>query len=87
MKRLIILFALAACSTPVPPLPAQSDDTCGAARYASLIGQSAEVLETTLLLGMVRVIRPGDMVTRDYRIERINFMIDANETIEAINCG
>ena len=87
MKRLVALFALAACTTPVPPLPAQNEDTCGAQRYANLIGQDATALETMLLLGMVRVIRPGDMMTRDYRAERINFMIDANETIKAINCG
>ena len=87
MKKLVTLLALAACTTQAPPLPPQLEDTCGAAEFAGLIGQDATALEKTLRLGMVRVIRPGDMVTQDFRPARINFMIDANETIEMINCG
>ncbi len=87
MKRLFVLIALAGCTAAEAPLPPQTEDTCGARQFADLIGQDATALERVLLLGPVRVIRPGDAVTRDYRVERINFMIDENETIRSIDCG
>lgn len=87
MKRLLILIALAGCSMTEPPLPPQLEDTCGAADFANLIGQDATALEKTLLLGPVRVIRPGDAVTMDFRPDRINFKIAENETIRTIDCG
>lgn len=88
MKHLIILVILAGCAATSPPqLPAQTDDTCEAANYADLLGQDATALETTLLLGKVRVIRPGDLVTMDFLSDRINFMIAADNRIAAINCG
>lgn len=89
MKRMIIFAALAGCTVaPDPaPLPPQIEDTCGAARFADLIGQDATALERRLLLGQVRVIRPGDAVTMDFRPERINFKIADDETIQQIDCG
>ena len=90
----ILLFAaLAACGAPlVTPLemnqvPVGLDDTCEAAPLANLIGQDATALERTLRMGLVRVIRPGDMVTQDYRPERINFIIAPDNTIRQITCG
>lgn len=44
-------------------------------------------LEEVLILGRVRLIRPNTAVTMDYNAERINFVIDANETITSIRCG
>ena len=88
MKRLIALIALAGCTAaPPPPIPPQIEDTCGAADFADLIGQDATMLERNLRLGMVRVIRPGDAVSQDFRPARINFMIGADETIRTVNCG
>ena len=87
MKRLLILIALTGCSMTEPPLPPKLEDTCGAADFAYLIGQDATALEKTLLLGPVRVIRPGDAVTMDFRPDRINFKIAENETIQTIDCG
>lgn len=86
MKRLIPLALCAACAT-AQSLPPETEDTCGARDRWALIGQDVTALEKVLILGMVRVIRPGDMVTRDYRQDRINFMIGPDETIIAINCG
>lgn len=89
MKRTIAFIVLAGCAapTPTPTLPPQLEDTCNAAAYANLIDQDATALERVLLLGPVRVIRPGDAVTRDFRPDRINFMIGENETIKMIDCG
>lgn len=89
MKRLIALIALAGCAnaTQPQPTPLPVDDTCNAAAYAMLIGQPATALERVLLLGKVRVIRPDDAVTMDYREDRINFLIDDAGQIAAITCG
>jgi hypothetical protein len=87
MKRLSLLILLAACAPASPRLPPMLEDTCGATDYANLIGQDATALEKVLILGMVRVIRPGDAVTQDFRPGRINFGINnANKVIE-VSCG
>ena len=87
MKKLFILMILAGCSTAGPSLTPLAEDTCGAIDYAQLIGQPATTLERVLLLGKVRVIRPGQPVTMDFWPDLINFMIDKGENIDAINCG
>ena len=87
MKYIIPILALSACAATAPILPTVQEDTCNANSHADLVGQDVTALERVLILGMVRVIRPDDMVTMDYRAERINFRIDANETIAAIDCG
>lgn len=87
MKHLAILIVLAGCTAAQTPLPPVVEDTCGAARFDTLIGQNATMLERTLLLAPVRVIRPGDAVTRDFRTDRVNFHIGADETIQRVDCG
>lgn len=67
-------------------LPAPENDTCGAAVWADTIGQDVSVLEQRLHLGMVRIIRPNTAVTMDYRMERINFVLDDNDIITQIGC-
>jgi hypothetical protein len=92
---ILALCALAACSTrpsftplaPVDPVPVGVADTCGAAPYGYLIGQDATALERVLILRQVRVIRPSDAVTEDFRPVRINFNIGADESIRTITCG
>ena len=87
MKRILALLALGACTQMQPALPAAENDTCAASEYGYLIGQDATTLETVLLLGKVRVIRPGQPVTMDFWPDRINFMIGEDERIVSINCG
>jgi hypothetical protein len=87
MKRLVALILLTGCTATQAPLPSQIEDTCGASEFAGLIGQNATALERTLLLGPVRVIRPGDAVTMDFRTDRVNFRIADDETIQGIDCG
>ena len=88
----IALLTLAACEPgPAPPsgppLPPPDADSCGAATHADLVGQDVTALERVLILGQVRVIRPGDTITLDFRPERINFEIDAEDRIARIFCG
>lgn len=93
MKRYLICcgFVLAGCAQiggPLPsPVPSVADDTCNAAQHARLIGGPATALETKLLLQPVRVIRPNTAVTLDFIPQRINFMLDQDETIIRISCG
>ena len=95
MKKLIVLLALAACTsttlpTPEPVanrLPMGMDDTCGAVKYHTLLDQDATALERILILGQVRIIRPNSIVTQDYRPTRMNFHIGKSGTITQISCG
>ena len=86
MKRMIPLLFCTACVA-VETVPAPEEDTCGAATYAALIGQDVTALEKVLIMRMVQVIRPGDMVTLDYRPGRVNFMIGEDQSITAVTCG
>ncbi|MBU2992501.1 I78 family peptidase inhibitor [Octadecabacter sp. 1_MG-2023] len=98
MKKLLLivpLVLLSACdlagplpATPTgPPTPVPEQDTCNAAQHATLIGQDATALERVLLLAQVRVTRPGQAVTMDFRPSRINFNVGADNRIKTITCG
>ena len=87
MKRLLVLLMLSGCATAPLPVPSEAQDTCNAGQYVDLISQDATALETTMLLGKVRIIRPGDAVTMDFLTDRINFMVDNMNRITSITCG
>lgn len=63
MKRALILMMLAACAQAEMPDPLPENDTCNAAPRAALIGQDATALERVLIMGKVRVLRPGQAMT------------------------
>lgn len=88
LTALAVLVGCADLENPPPAaqLPAPSEDTCNANSYADLIGQDATALERVMILGQVRVIRPGMAVTMDYRPERINFNITQDGLIGSIAC-
>lgn len=83
---LIFLLILGACreADSPPPLPM---DACGAAALQRLVGQDARVLQTMRFGQQVRILRPGDPATKDYRPDRLNILIDAQERISRIDCG
>jgi len=95
MKKLILLMALAACTTPATQatkpvenqLPTGMNDTCGAVRYHTLLDQDATALERVLILRQVRIVRPDSIVTQDYLPERMNFHINSANRIARISCG
>ena len=76
-----------AAPPPLAPLPTPAQDTCNASAYSNLIGQDATALERVMLLGQVRVIRPGQAVTMDFRPDRINFNVGASNQITSIYCS
>lgn len=63
------------------------DDTCGAGARLYLVGQRASEVDMDTLARNVRVIRPGDAVTEDYRPDRLNLDLDANDVILRPWCG
>lgn len=70
---------------PEPPVMSESDP-CDAGAYRQLIG--VDISETGLIGGaLLRIIRPGDLVTEDHRPDRANVAVDAQDRIVRAFCG
>lgn len=94
MKMLLAVLlvpALTACAV-FRGGPSADDYTCNADGLAELAGQQA----STPLAGdamrrsgarALRWIRPGDMVTMDFRADRLNIYLTAEGRIERVACG
>lgn len=84
-----------AAGEPVPepnPAPPGIDptnpppDACGAAQYADLVGKPITSEGVPPEGPGVRYIRPGTQVTMDFRPDRLNIDIDANDIITGFRC-
>jgi hypothetical protein len=88
---------IAACTPvppaePDPPVHGGAGKPCNAAAAQSLAGRTATAelgAEALRLSGArtLRWIRPGDMVTMDYREDRLNVELDAQNRVKALRCG
>ena len=89
------VLTLASCSSVMPadggPQTA-GDGSCHADRVAWAVGKSGD--EPTMRrvwqesgAGLLRPIGPDTAVTRDFRADRINVYLDAQNTITQLNCG
>jgi hypothetical protein len=93
----LLCLAMSACTpagdpTAGPPPGAVSGapdgtDECGAKEHARLIGKPLADPSVPEASPVVRHIRPGDSVTEDYRVERLNIYVTGDDVIEKINCG
>lgn len=79
---------------PAPPTSqAQSPEVpCNAQPAQAAVGQSstASVVESARARSgarMVRILRPGQMVTKEFDTQRLNLEVDANGRILAVRCG
>ncbi|MDW5378461.1 I78 family peptidase inhibitor [Halomonas sp. HP20-15] len=75
-----------------PPLQASAPATCGADALRGHIGERLdeslrEALQGTSGAQRVRIIRPGQGYTMDYRPERLNVHLDAQQRIDRLSCG
>jgi hypothetical protein len=75
----------------VPPAP-EAMAECKAEPAQRFVGQRVQpsTPEAARLASgsrEVRVIRPGTMVTKDYRLDRLNLDVDAREMVTAVRCG
>jgi hypothetical protein len=68
-------------------LPSTETDTCGAGKYAELIGASIDGPGIPGPSRLVRHIKPGSQVTMDYIGQRMNIETDESGKIRKINCG
>ncbi len=64
-----------------------SSQECDPTSFEHLVGQSSDSLDLTALPENTRVIFPDTMVTRDYRVERMNIDVDEAGIIQRIWCG
>ncbi|MGR3367415.1 MAG: I78 family peptidase inhibitor [Sagittula sp.] len=79
----LVIPALAACepvTDPRGPAP-----TCAAGQFAGIVGQP--VAAAAAVPDPKRIIRPGDMVTEDYRSNRTNVYLDGQDVITELKCG
>lgn len=92
---LILTTALLQACTMVVPQPApapgpapQSDLTsCHAVGLQGLIGAPVALLPADGGWTVVRVIRPGQMVTMDFSATRLNVTVDGADIIQSLTCG
>jgi positive regulator of sigma E activity len=92
----VLALALSGCATvpaesePVPPV--HGAGSCDAVAAQKLVGQAATVdlaAKAQRLSGaeMVRWLRPGQMVTMEFREGRLNIQLDEQNRVIAIRCG
>ena len=97
MRALAIIAALMAggCVKDLPSRPGPTPEPptsagCDAGAAGAFIGRpaaEAEAARAAAAAGRVRVIRPGDAVTMDYRADRLNVELDEAGIIRALRCG
>ncbi|WP_405403303.1 I78 family peptidase inhibitor [Paracoccus sp. Ld10] len=84
---ILVTTALAACEPAyVEPTPPAVVDECGAAGYQGLIGQPRTALTAMNFPIGTRVIGPEDMVTADFRTDRLNIEYGLNGRITKVSC-
>ncbi|MBS0503991.1 MAG: peptidase inhibitor I78 [Proteobacteria bacterium] len=93
MRVLPFALLLVGCAVAdkAPPT-ASSNARCDAAPLKTMIGQpaTAELAAKALRLSGSRTLRwkpPGAVMTMDYRIDRLNVSLDAQNQITGFDCG
>lgn len=71
-----------------PGLNDREPDTCHAADYQYLVGQTEAAVQAAGITRPTRMVSLGGIVSQEeYNSFRINFQLDATGTIVRINCG
>ena len=90
----LTLLAAAGCETVNDDIAANDDPryACSTNNLGGLVGQPATQRLGTEALRLsnsrtIRWIRPGDAVTMDYRLDRLNILLDASNVVTSFNCG
>lgn len=102
LATLAVAAVLAGCSTggnadggaapAAPAAPASNDGRCEASGADFALGKqaSAELLEQARKASgsqMARILKPHDVVTLEYRSERLNLNVDEQGRVTRVNCG
>ncbi|WP_162617994.1 I78 family peptidase inhibitor [Salinicola halophilus] len=77
---------------PPPDFAPAPPDPCGARAVGSLTGQSLDDdtrtwLEDRSRASTIRIVEPGHSYTTDHLPERLQVVVDEDETITSISCG
>ncbi|GGP18104.1 hypothetical protein GCM10010970_03200 [Silvimonas iriomotensis] len=93
---LVLACSLPGCASNPGPAstPAQPEAAaqCHAEAVQARVGQMAapdqlEALRQQASASVLRVIKPGDAVTMDYNITRLNLEVDETGVIKRVSCG
>lgn len=101
LATLVMAAALTGCSTggasndgghAAPSAPANNDGRCEASGADFSIGKqgSAQLLEqarTSSGSQSARILKPSDVVTLEYRSDRLNLNVDDKGMVTRVNCG
>ncbi len=99
LATLAVAAVLAGCSTGgnaggggAPAAPAGNDGRCDASGADFTLGKpaSVELLEQARKASgsqMARILTPHDVVTLEYRSERLNLNVDEQGKVTRVNCG
>lgn len=99
LATLLVASVLAGCSTggssggsSAQTTPAGNDGRCEASGADFTIGKlaSPELLEQAKKASgsqMARILKPHDMITLEYRSERLNLNVDDKGVVTRVNCG
>lgn len=95
----ILALGLAACASAsndppaasANPGPPPADDKCNSRLVANLVGQpwnDSMLAQVKLAIGhdTIRVVRPGQPVTMDFREDRLNIDIGEDGKVAALRC-
>ncbi|WP_434577637.1 hypothetical protein J3P95_09815 [Pseudomonas sp. Z5-35] len=79
-------------STPEPVASGTSDSRCAAKAAEFAIGKQAspqllEQARTSAGAQYARILKPNDMVTLEYRSDRLNLNTDAGLVVNRVSCG
>jgi len=93
LSALALLAGCAGVNEPtVGPTGAPRSGTCDAKPAQSAVGQNstAKVVEAARVRSgamIARILRPGQMITKEFDAQRLNLEVDANGRIVAVRCG
>ena len=101
MKRLLLLSVLLATSSACTPMPPKAKATtpypprlaqCQADPGQRFVGQAAsedivEQVRVATGANSVRVLKPGEAATMDFRDDRLNLHLDDHGVIVTVSCG
>ncbi len=94
LLAVVAFLALGGCPPAQPPAstPPPEAAACNADAAQGLIGRQASPelgreAQRLAGAGTWRWLRPGQIVTMEYRADRLNLKLDAQDRVEAITCG
>ncbi len=87
MSKTSHLTVLAALGLATAPALAQSADTCGANRFANLVGLTQADFDADRLPPGHRILKAGEPFDGELEPDRLNLSLDSDGRVSAVWCG